>query len=329
MKWLTDGKLAVSMAASWAWGASLVVGISVMLGKGMEAWLLWTVFNILAVPVFAIGYHKLKDLKHAPEFKAYSWPMMVVQVFAVWMNLQAIYEISAGKIALDIPGLMSDQTAMIAVMSLAVIILALIYVFEFTGSLVSDQFQFWVQVGLLLVICSIGFAAGSFTMPEMQSTSADVAWGWWVGIGLIAGPYMDAMQWERIERAKNRVRVGILAGLAFGFYLLLVGLAATVLTQGTLVVLLLLLTSLMVDSSTLDSATSAKQYLMRKNGLNKNAAALLSLGAIATWPLINSWGAVMLQTVYASFRLFVWVSMLLFFGFVFRAVRARIAAATT
>ncbi|UCF40334.1 MAG: hypothetical protein JSW43_11455 [Gemmatimonadota bacterium] len=60
---------------------------------------------------------------------------------------------------------------------------------------------------------------------------------------------------------------------------------------------------------------SAKQDLSRVcRWGNRRVGAVLSLAAIATWPLLHQWGAVTMQTVHSIGRLWFWLAMLLWFG---------------
>lgn len=43
---------AMSLAASWAWGTSLVVGMQIIQEKGIIPFLIWAVANSLALPLF-------------------------------------------------------------------------------------------------------------------------------------------------------------------------------------------------------------------------------------------------------------------------------------
>lgn len=316
--WLTNNHIAVSMAASWAWGASLVVGITLLLNKGFTTFAIWTAFNIAAIPIFAVGYDKLKYIKQASSYKFFNWPMIVIQMFAIMMNMQAIWQVASGGIALDVPALMSKEAAGFMVAALALVIIGLIYIYEFKGSVVSDQWQYWLSVTFLvsLIVAGLFITGGTFRHIPLHSSHGNIVWAIWGGFGLLAGPYMDAMQWERIEKIeeKDRIKVGLLGGFYFGVYMLLVGVAGWVLSTSLIPVMILLAASFMVDTSTLDSAVSAKQYLFRKNGLGKKSGAIASVLAVCIWPFMSSLGAVTIWSIYAGGRLWVWIMMLIWFG---------------
>lgn len=325
---LTDRKLAISMTASWAWGASLVVGISVLLNKGLVAWAIWAGLNAAALAAFAFGYEKLRYLKLAVGYKFFAIPMLAVQVFAAWMNMQAMYEILSGRIAFEIVGLVPPAVAVAFSLAVAFMIFLLIYRFGFYGSTISDQFQYALQMVFLLTILALAFVfgLGEFTPVKVGSSWADIRWALTVGLGLVAGPFLDGMQWERLEHVSQgrRIRVGVMASLLFGAYMILIGLTATVMNGGSaLFVVLLFVTSFMVCSSSLDGTVAAKQYLFRNLGQSKNVAAALSVATIVAWPYINKIGAVGLQTIYSTGRLYMWVAMLVYFGLIHGRLAAR------
>lgn len=45
-------KLGMSAAASWAWGTSLTVGMEIAQQKGLMAWSIWAVANVLTLVLF-------------------------------------------------------------------------------------------------------------------------------------------------------------------------------------------------------------------------------------------------------------------------------------
>lgn len=47
-----QAKLGVSVAASWAWGTSLIVGMEIAQQKGLKTWLIWAIANAATLAVF-------------------------------------------------------------------------------------------------------------------------------------------------------------------------------------------------------------------------------------------------------------------------------------
>lgn len=311
--WLNVHRLGTSMAASWAWGASLAVGISVLLTMGFWPFMTWAGFNVLAVPAFGLFYRYYPGFKEILKHKVFAAFMLFVQVFAIWMNMQAIYDISTGGLAGGISGFWAEGTAMTFVMVLAASIALLIHHFGFLGSLISDQLQYWGMTAVLAVATVVGGYVTGWTPSEIPTAQwGDIQWAWVVGIGLIAGPPMDAMQWERIEKTDAPVKASMLGGLYFGAYLTIVGLCALFLYEGLLIVSFVFLASLLIDTSTLDSSASAKQFLVEGQfGGRRIHSLLFALAVIAAWPLILELGVVMLQTIYSTGRLVVFYGMAL------------------
>ena len=54
---------AMSLAASWAWGTSLVVGMETMQSKGFIPFLIWAIANSLAIPLFGFIAYKIPNLE--------------------------------------------------------------------------------------------------------------------------------------------------------------------------------------------------------------------------------------------------------------------------
>lgn len=297
---MKDSRLGLSMAASWSWGASAAVGIGILLTRGQAAFWIWTMANILAVPLFGLVYTRWPALRGLIDLRAVVLPMVAIQVFAYWMNMQAAYEAATGGIDIETVAFVGGGVALFGVIGLALALSLFIYRAGLPGSITTDVGQFSVQVGACLGIAVLGLALGTPIQHIPSTAVQDVSWGLWAALGLLSGPFLDAQHWQRLEQA-DTARPAVWAGAWFGGYMLSVWSAGLVLSRSTpLLSVLFLAVVVAIATSTIDSAAAALQRLTSR-------WAALAIGAVAavSWPLVRSMGVVSLWTLYASGRVFV------------------------
>lgn len=298
-------RIGLSMAASWSWGVSAVVGVSVLHSTGVGAFLVWTVANIAAVPVFGAVAAWLPSLRPLLRARPAVLAMLAIQVFAFWMNMQGVYEVGTGDSALQTSTLLPAAPTTVGIVLLAVGIVGFIHQTGFEGSVATDKGQYVVQLGGCLAIIAAALLFGSGT-PSIATTGLDgYRWAVWAGLGLLSGPFLDAQQWQRLDAGGTSATLW--AGAWFGVYMFAVGGAGAVLSEtAPLLTALLLVVALAVGTSTMDSAAAALQYLAD----SRRVAGGIAITAILAWPLIRSVGVLGIWTIYASARVFVVAGLL-------------------
>ena len=63
---------AMSLAATWAWGTSLVVGMETVQTKGWIPFIIWAVANSLAIPLFGFIAYRIPNLDKVVNSKIVS-----------------------------------------------------------------------------------------------------------------------------------------------------------------------------------------------------------------------------------------------------------------
>lgn len=296
----SDARLALSMAASWSWGSSLLVGVSIMQGMGPGAFAIWAVFNVLAVPLFIVVADRTTLVERVRGLRPVFATMILLQLFVVFINLQAISEGVAGGLAFDSYAFVSMPAAMILAMALGGGIVVAIHRYGFRASVVSDQMQYMFQLGACLALIVTALLVGGSATQHGTATAGEHYWAVWTGLGILAAPYLDAQQHQR-EHHLDDVQAGILFGVAFGVYLVAVAAVGSLLVSATPVLTALLLVAVLaVTTSTLDSAVAGLQYL-----LSRRRAAILAGSAVLVWPLLQSLGVLGIFTLYSTGRLIV------------------------
>jgi len=312
MKPLSPHRAGISMAASWSWGASLGVGVAVMHTAGVQAFAVWALFNILAIPFFGALYTKLPSYKYIIELRPMIVFMFLLQGFAILINQQLLFEGLTGGVDIEISPLLSTAPATIVSVVVALLLVTFINRTLLAGSLFTDYGQYALQLGgvaLLLAVAAYS-SGGAVAQSVGTSTLSDVQWAVWVGLGLLVGPSMDAMQFQRIEQVcpAHRFRAAVYGGGFFGAYLALVGLAALFIQpDAVLVTFTFMVVVLSITTSTVDSASAAMHRLAPRK-IAVGVGASVALG----WPLLTSVGVTSIFTVYSSGRVFVVSGVLLY-----------------
>ena len=82
----------MSLAASWAWGTSLVVGMETVQTKGFIPFLIWAIANSLAIPLFGFIAYRIPNLEKVVNSKIVMIFTTIVSIFCLWIQLNAIYQ---------------------------------------------------------------------------------------------------------------------------------------------------------------------------------------------------------------------------------------------
>lgn len=294
--------MGMSLAATWAWGASFAVTLALFETLGIVPATIWVVMNIMALPIFGYIYGKLPSFKELKENCWFVKPSMVLlMVFSTWMNMQALYTIAL-RTGID------SWDATVGTVILSSSIIAMIAYGGLRWSILSDIWQYILMVIGVIILNFI--AVNNF--PQLSIEWEHIPFGLWIGLikwehipfalwigfTLWAGPLLDAMHYERHAVAEKPREAFNIGGAFFAFYILLVSILATVEgPQSFIYGIIMLFVVSMVSTSTLDSAASALQYLV-----GKHRGMAVGAFSVATWPLIVPMGVINLFTFYGTFR---------------------------
>ena len=98
--------LPLSIAASWAWGTSLIVGMQIAQEKGFIAWLIWATANCLTLVLFGELTRRGFLTRSVFEHRVVKWMALAVQIFCLVVNLNILNEIAIRRSdfhSLDVP----------------------------------------------------------------------------------------------------------------------------------------------------------------------------------------------------------------------------------
>lgn len=285
------GKMGVSLAASWAWGVSVVVGMEIFQGKGLAAFVIWAAGNSLALLLFGVLALKVKGgltLHDVTGSKFMHWFAFAIQFFSVLANMTA-FKIAA--IMLGLPPL-------VFTICICAVVIAYTWRGGLKASIETDLLQFLVWMMLLLATILLGDWSNDGREITLSSF-ADVRWATWGAVTLIAAPFVDQQLWQRRFALKgNSLKPFAVGATCFAVYMVLVGLAAHCNVGGFVVGLVVLL----VAMSTLDSAFMAVACYGRRSPAHGRFLALVVFAAALLFLLLDI-GLLELWIFYSSLRL--------------------------
>lgn len=282
-------RVGISMTASWAWGISIAIGITIMHSKGVLPYIVWVVPNVLAIPFIALTYSKIPDMKKWTKWTPFLIFLLFSLMYALLLNMKFINLALSGGTDLATFQFLSGNTAFYVVLATGLIIALYINRTGLRGSVFTDIGQYTVQLLGTLALVVAGLAL---------STRADVAWmaqgttNWWItvsGLSTLTGIIDNGAQWQRLESLgadRDRLVAGLFGGLFFGVYMLLVT-AAGFLFEGTMIMSFIFLVIVFsVATSTMDSAISAIQWVFGHLGNTHYWGTGLAMITVLSWPLI-------------------------------------------
>lgn len=284
---ISSAATGLSLAATWAWGVSIVVGTAIAAEKGIAAFAIWGTANALALTVFWILTRKSPKNAISPihflgaiESKVYLVFMLMIQFFSILVNITAI------RLAcqwLGLPGW--------AWIPLVAIITIPVFIWGF-GSVIKNNLTMF---GLFIAMLFFGSIASWSGMPEVKiaSSTGDIWWAIYGAVILLAGPIVDQQTWQRraafLRDSEPSVLPFAIASGLFFMYMALVGVAAYVIESKELFGMIILV----VAASTLASAVSAICSIPKDNGIGIFIAGAWLLGAMAfailAIPIITIW----------------------------------------
>ena len=162
----------MSLAASWAWGTSLIVGMELIQSRGIVPFIIWATANSLALPLFGFLAFRIPNLQKVIESKPVIVFTTIVSVFCLWIQMNAIFQ--------QIMVLTQDKYSMITKAVIVVGFIAMSFLLNKNGivkSMIMDNPLWYFCYGILLIILAVGIIQGNNTLPiTMCNQSDDIKW---------------------------------------------------------------------------------------------------------------------------------------------------------
>lgn len=286
----------MSLAASWAWGTSLVVGMELIQTKGYLPFLIWAIANSLAIPLFGFLAYKIPNLKMIIESKIVAIFMIIVSIFCLWIQLNAIYQY-LGNLSI-----FSD----IIIKAICILIMIALTLFLYKDGLIKSIFldnPLWYVCYLILFILLIYGVLSDIELYNIKylNNKSEILWALNSCFILFSGPFMSLQNWQMAEKLKmeNKMSSHYIAGLLFSLYMILVAVLAHFKFDGVMNILLVLVV-ICVAFSTADAAIVGMQKLS-----GKKIGTLISIVSIIAWLFVIPLGVMGLWTTMGNMRKYV------------------------
>lgn len=287
---------AMSMAASWAWGTSLVTGMQIVQTRGLVPYIIWAVANSLSLPLFGFIAFKLPKLNDILKTKPVLLFTTAVQCFCLWIQMNAIYEI---LIKYNIAG---QTVAKATSIGIAVLFLFALFKNGLMRNVSTDQPIWTICYIGMIAIAIIGFASGTgFQNIPMVNSNGDISWALYTCIVLFSGPLMDIQNWQLARKvyAEKRMASYYLAGVLFAIYMVLVAVLG-MLQFNRAMDIIMVLVIICVATSTINNAIVGVQEIAgRKVGFGIGAL------CIASWQIVIPMGVMGLWLTMGTARIYV------------------------
>jgi hypothetical protein len=284
---MNDWRMGMSLTATWAWGISIAIGITIMHSKGMLPFIIWVIPNILAIPFFAFVHAKVPGVDKWTKWRPFLLFILSVIIYAILMNLQFINLALSSSTDLATFQFLTSTQSTYAVIGIGLLIALFINKTGFRGSVLTDIGQYSTQILGALSIIIAGLVLG---------TRADIVWvvegtsDWWLSWSALSTLFAimtHGGEWQRMQSLNNadqKLRVGAYGGLFFGFYMLLVAGAGLVFEGTLLMSLFFLIIVLSVATSSLDSSVSAAQWIFQQFNRSPYWGTLFAIAVVLVWP---------------------------------------------
>lgn len=288
-------RLAMSAAASWAWGTSLIMGQQIAQEKGIITWIIWALCNTVTLAVFGSLYKRLNIKESIQDSVLIKIIAILIQMFCLVVQLNFIYE--------QIVRLFGGTSSYLYSVVIGIIFIMIVAKNGLKTSINVDTAQWIIAMIAIMTIIIYGLITGAPKVDMNEATGDDIVWGLWSGLVLLAGPIGDIQHWQRADKDKNGNAYHI-AAMAFGIYMITI-LVMSIFKFNGVMNILLLIAVFNVTTSTIDSiAVSLHELGGKKIG---TACALIICGA---WGLIANMGIIELWSSFGIVRVMFAISII-------------------
>lgn len=294
----------MSVAATWAGGQSLVVGMSTAQQQGIIPFILWAIGNTLAPIVFGLFALSIPKFQDVLESKIVNGFMMIICVFQIWLQMNNIQSMLGGTIYI------SNTAAIIITIAIAVAFLILFLRDSFPRNVLTDHVGWGVVYGLIAAVMVAAFICSGGKLnnlplgndPEMIKSGIEKA------ILLLPGCFAYPVFWKMLRyndhnedavRSVNIKKAFVIGGLLFGLYLCFVFALAWVQFNPVLDLIKAILVTLIAVSSLSSFMYSLHCFT------GKTFGTIASLATIAGWQILIPLGVLGAWTLMSTIRLYV------------------------
>ena len=218
---ITPWGMGISIAATYTWAASVLVGVAMLREAGIIPFILWFLANTSAIPLF--GYITLRwpGLWNASRRLPFRVIMTGFLFFILWFNMSGIVWMNEQL------GQLSTGWSQLIAIGTALGLWALISRGGIRWSILTDIPQWFllagaVVVALIITVVQNGFAVDTTLRWHSYDTVKGTLLGIWSVPLLLTALFMDGMFWQRARYIRG-MRPYAIGYFLFTGYLVLVG----------------------------------------------------------------------------------------------------------
>ena len=285
-----DLTLGLSIAFSWAWASSLIIGQSIAIERGIVPFLIWAVANAATLGLFGLLFKTGIFTRKIYTNKVFKTFAVVIQAFCLIINLNILNQIIDNYFITTAIGLF---------------FILLMYRRGLITSILTDKYQGIITFITLIALIVVGLFSGAEINAHPLNSSGGVLWALWSACVLLTSPFGDIQMWQR-AKMNNNGRGFLYATGFFGGYMALIFLMSLFQFNG-LMNALLLIAALCVTTSTIDSIAVAMHEVA-----NKRVGTALAVFLCVFWGVFKEIGIVELWSTIGIYRVIFCVSVLIF-----------------
>lgn len=279
--------MGLSIAFSWAWASSLVIGQSIAIERGIIPFLIWAIANTLTLALFGILYRKGLFTEKIFKNKIFKTFAIVIQAFCLIINLNILNQIIGNYWITTAIGLF---------------FILLMYRRGLFTSILTDKYQGIITFITLIALIIVGVVSKTEITSHPINSDGGILWALWSACILLTSPFGDIQMWQR---AKVNDKGFWYATGFFGFYMFLI-FVMSLFQFNTIMNTLLLIACLAVTTSTIDSIAVAMHEVS-----NKMTGTALAVFLCVFWGVFKEIGIVELWSTIGIYRVAFCVTVLL------------------
>lgn len=284
---------AMSLAASWAWGVSLVVGMQTIQTKGVIPFSIWAIANSLALPLFGFIAFRIKKLKNVISTKLVCLINTIIMIFCLWIQMNAIYQYVC-----TLPH-MNEVSVRIITILISLVMAVILFRDGLVKSIYADNILWYICYSVLIILLIVACVTKVERYNVMLvNNKGEIHWALKSCLILFSGPIMNIQNWQMAEKLdkENMMKSHYLAGALFAVYMIFVSMLAQFKFSGLMNIFLVIIV-LCVALSTMDAAIVGMQKIAgKKVGLG------IALITIASWVFVIPMGVMDLWTTIGNAR---------------------------
>lgn len=278
--------MGLSIAFSWAWASSLVLGQQIAIERGIIPFAIWAIANTLTLGIFGVLFKRGLFTRRIFDNRIFKTFASIIQACCLIINLNIMNQIIGNYWITTAIGLF---------------FIALMYRKGLLTSVLTDKWQGIITFATLTALIAIGAVSDVPVVPHILNTEGGVLWALWSACILLTSPFGDVQMWQRAQANEKAFWYG---SAFFGLYMVLI-FVMSYLQFNAAMNALLLVACLAVTTSTIDSITVALHEVA-----NKKVGTAIAVFLCVFWGVFKEIGIVELWSTIGIYRVAFCVSVL-------------------